>query len=205
MKLKKYILPLMLALFMSGCVVFSFYPIYTEDDLFPNEYLLGEYMTDDSASWNFDYIYTENEEKKKVTDSLGYILKINENHPKKMNSQFEVHLIELNGQLIADFYLEDYQDSNEGWELAMFDLHIIPVHSFALLDLRGDTIVFKWFDPGWLEEQIKANKVRIHHEKNDNTILLTAKPKELQKFVKKYLNSSNAFEDGLELELIRKK
>ena len=66
MKLKKYILPLLLALFMSGCVVFSFYPIYTEDDLFPNDYLLGEFFTDDSASWNFDYIYTENEEKEKV-------------------------------------------------------------------------------------------------------------------------------------------
>ncbi len=204
MKLKKYILPLLLALFMSGCVVFSFYPIYTEDDLFPNDYLLGEFFTDDSASWNFDYIYTENEEKEKVTDSTGYMLNVDENHPGKMNSVLEVHLIRLNDQLIADFYLSDYDTHDNNWELAMFDLHIVPVHTFALVDIKEDTIQLKWFDPDWLEEQIKANKVRIHHEKNKEHILLTAKPKELQKFVKKYLNSTDAFEDGLELELIRK-
>jgi len=205
MKNKKFILPAVLTLFLSGCVVFSFYPIYTEDDLFPNDYLLGEFFTkDDSARWNFDFLY-EDPQHKKNTDSTGYKLTIDENHPGKMNSTYLVQLIELEGSLIADFYLDDYQNSNQKWEMALFDLHIIPVHTFSRVELMGDSIRFRWFNPEWLEKQIKANKVRIHHEKNDHTILLTAKPRELQKFVKKYRNSPDAFEDGLELMIYRKK
>ena len=51
---------------------------------------------------------------------------------------------------------------------------------------------------------IKENKIRIHHEETDDIILLTAKPKELQKFVTKYVNSVEAFDGGMEAVLIRK-
>jgi hypothetical protein len=51
---------------------------------------------------------------------------------------------------------------------------------------------------------IEENKIRIHHEENDDFTLLTAKPKELQKFVTKFVNSEEAFKNGLEVVLQRK-
>lgn len=184
---------------LSGCVVFSFYPLYSEKDLFPNDYLLGNYFTNDTLSWSFNF------QKKKVgdievADSTGYELRVIEEKDSSFISDFSVHLIRINGELIADFYLEDYTKKKD---VKLFDLHIIPVHTFAKVSIKGDQLSFNWFDGDWLEKQIKGNKVRISHENNEEFILLTAKSSELQKFLKKYLHSDDAFKDGLEIKLTK--
>jgi hypothetical protein len=107
----------------------------------------------------------------------------------------------LGGAYFLDFYLEDFLGDEDVLTLASF--HIVPVHTFAKLEVERDKLIINWFDQEWLEDLIKENKIRIHHENNDDFILLTAKPKELQKFVSKYLNSEEAFEDGLEVVLHR--
>jgi hypothetical protein len=87
-------------------------------------------------------------------------------------------------------------------ELASF--HIVPVHTFAKVSVSKSQLQINWYDQNWLEKLIKENKIRIHHEYNGDYILLTAGPKELQKFVTKYVNSEEAFKDGMEAKLTRK-
>lgn len=87
--------------------------------------------------------------------------------------------------------------------MRLFDFHIIPVHTFAKVVIEKDKIKFKWFNGEWLEKLIEENRIRIRHENNGDFILLTAKSAELQKFLKKYLNSEDAFKDGLEVELAK--
>ena len=70
---------------------------------------------------------------------------------------------------------------------------------------ENEKININWYDHNWLSDLIEENKIRIHHEANDDYVLLTAKPRELQKFVTKYVNSEEAFEDGLEAILTRRK
>jgi hypothetical protein len=201
MKWKNCILLLLLIVSLSGCVVFSFYPIYSEKDLFPNNYLLGNYISSDSVSWSFEF-------KKKrvgdidVPDSTAYVLNVLEDKDSSFISKFSVHLIKIDGILIADFFLEDYTKKDNG--VRMFDLHIIPVHTFAKVLLTDNGFTFKWVDGDWLKKLINGNKVRIRHENNGEFILLTAKSSELQKFLKKYLNSEDAFKDGLEVKLMKK-
>jgi hypothetical protein len=55
MRLKNIFTLLLVVTCLSGCVVFSFYPIYTQKDLFPNDYLLGNYLSDDSIGWSFTH------------------------------------------------------------------------------------------------------------------------------------------------------
>ena len=203
MRSKNFIALLLVILCLSGCVVFSFYPIYSEKDLFPNNYLLGNYKTADSISWSFTY-QTKKVKEKDVIDSTGYCLKVDESKDSSFISTFEVHLIRIGGILIADFYLKDYSKSKKD-DVRLFDLHIIPVHTFAKVIFEGDRIHFRWFDGDWLKKLIEANRVRIRHENNGENILLTAKPDELQKFLKKYLNSEEAFKDGLEIKLTKQK
>jgi hypothetical protein len=199
MKLKNSVALLLVIFCLSGCVIFSFYPIYTEKDLFPNNYLLGNYLSSDSVGWSFTH-QTKRVKETDVTDSTGYLLNVNENKDSSFISTFQVHLIKVDGILLADFILDDYLKKKD---ISMFDLHIIPVHTFAKVILKGDSLTFKWFDGDWLEKLIKENKLRIRHEDNGEYILLTAKSYELQKFVRKYLNSEDAFKDGLEIKLTK--
>jgi len=201
MKWKNSILLLLAIFCLSGCVVFSFYPLYTEKDLFPNDYLLGNFLSKDSIGWNFTH-QTKKVKEMDVTDSTGYWLKVDEEMDSSFISTFQVHLIRVDGVLLADFYLDDYTKKKD---IRLFDLHIIPVHTFAKVIINGDSLTFRWFNGEWLEKLIKENKVRIRHEYNGDFILLTAKSDELQKFVRKYLNSEDAFKDGLEVKLLRLK
>lgn len=201
MKSRNFSLVILFALFFSGCVVYSFYPIYTENDLFANDLLSGEWVDDDDAVWNFSHPFKGKKEQG-IIDSSAYVLKLTSNNDGKIRkSEFSVHILKLGGQYFLDFYLEDYLDDDE-LELASF--HIIPVHTFAKLTIENNQLQINWFDQEWLLKLIEENKIRIHHEQNDDIVLLTAKPLELQKFVTKYVNSENAFKNGLEAILTRK-
>ncbi|WP_163325923.1 hypothetical protein [Draconibacterium mangrovi] len=211
MKTRNVLLIAIITLLLSGCVVYSFYPLYTESDLFENDLLLGEWFEDDDNdvvfsgsddSWNFTHPFV-GDIKDSIRDKKRYVLSLTstENGIVK-ESKFAVHVIKLADEYFLDFYIEDYGDDDN---ITLADLHLVPVHTFTKLSVSDDKLEIRWFDPEWLEDLIKENKIRIHHEDNSDYILLTAKPKELQKFVSKYVDSEEAFEDGLEVELFRKK
>ena len=187
-----------MALFFSGCVVYSFYPLYTGKDLFPNELLTGNWIDKDSTSWNFKHAYFGKEVTENI-DSTSYVLTVKDKDNKE--SEFSVHIIKLGGHYFLDFYLEDFL---EGDDLDLASFHIVPVHTFAKVLVSENELKINWYDQDWLEKLIKENKIRIRHENNDDYILLTASPKELQKFVTKYVNSEEAFKDGMEAILTRK-
>lgn len=203
MKTRKILYAALLTVFLSGCVVHSFYPLYTPEDLFPNDILVGDWSEDEDeqmmdyeeAVWSFTH---PKNKKTGEVDSTTYNLLIREKG--SVVSKFSVHVIELGGHYFLDFYLEEY-NPNDDIDLA--DFHIIPVHTFAKLTIKEGVLQINWFDPGWLSKLIQENKIRIHHEKNDDLYLLTAKPHELQKFVTKYVDSEEAFKDGLKVILHR--
>lgn len=198
MKTRNFLIIGIIAAFLWGCVVYSFYPLYTKEDLFPNEILTGTWMEDDDASWKFEHAYFGKKVPENI-DSTSYILNIKDEEGRE--SKFSVHIIKLGGHYFLDFYLEDFLDKDV---LDLADFHVVPVHTFAKLTVKENELYINWFDQDWLENLIKENKIRIHHEYNGDYILLTAKPKELQKFVTKYVNSEEAFKDGLDVLLKRK-
>ena len=209
MKARNLFIVGIIALFLSGCVVYSFYPLYTEKDLFANDMLIGEWFESDDqevkfydgdTEWSFKHPYIGKKENG-IIDSTSYVLNLKTvEQGEKIESEFRVHVIKLGEYYFLDFYLEDFG----GDEVTLATFHIVPVHTFAKLTVEDDRLIINWFDQDWLDELIRENKIRIHHEQNDDFILLTAKPKELQKFVTKYVNSEDAFKDGLEVVLRRK-
>ncbi|NQU55516.1 MAG: hypothetical protein HQ522_23610 [Bacteroidetes bacterium] len=198
MKARNFPIILIIALFFSGCVVYSFYPLYTEKDLFPNDILTGNWIDDDGTQWYFEHTYHGKKFPENI-DSTSYLLLLKDKDG--LESEFSVHIVKLGGHYFLDFYLEEFLD-DDNLDLASF--HIIPVHTFAKLVVEENQLKINWFDQNWLEDLIKENKIRIHHENNGDVVLLTSKPKELQKFVTKYVNSEEAFKDGMEAILIRK-
>lgn len=210
MKARNFLLTGIITLLLSGCVVYSFYPLYTQKDLFANDILIGEWFEDENqdqtffegdSEWTFHHPFIGKKENG-IIDSTAYILTLKTIDDKKVTvSKFRVYVIKLANQYFLDFYLEDFLGDED---ITLASVHVVPVHSFAKLKVEEDTLTISWFDPEWMEDLIKENKIRIHHEYNDDFILLTAKPKELQKFVAKYVDSEEAFEDGLEVVLYRK-
>ncbi|MBN1822040.1 MAG: hypothetical protein JXR31_16490 [Prolixibacteraceae bacterium] len=198
-KAKVFSILLILTIFFSGCVVFSFYPLYTEDDLFENDLLTGTWVDDEETVWTFTHPLKDKNNPDSEDKTSYKLIQKYKDSDKGEGSEFKVVVIKLDENYFIDFYLVEYGNDDP----ALAEFHLIPVHTFAKAGFENGKININWFDQDWLEKLIKQNKIRIHHEKNDDFILLTAKPQELQKFVTKYVNSEEAFEDGLAVELTR--
>jgi hypothetical protein len=200
MKRKSLFLTALFFVFFYGCFVYSFYPLYTNDDLFANDLLVGEWIDSDSTIWKFDFNY-HGERLSENRDSTSFVLQMKEkDSPDFPANEFLVHVIRLDGTYFLDFYLEEYFDEDN---FTIFDLHLMPMHTFARLELEGDQAEIRWFTPDWLEEMLKQNPAAIRHENNGNHILITAKTEELQQFFIQYANSEDAFGEGVDAQLQR--
>ena len=201
MKTRNFLLILTLAFFFSGCVIWSFYPLYTEKDLFENEILTGTWTDGDSLQWKFEHPERGNP---KSIDKKSYHLHLTDYDKKETN--YDVNIIQLDGIYFLDFYVTDIDGANSSdsdAKLNYWNLHVIPVHTFAKLTVADNTLQINWFDGDWLQKQIEGKKIKIQHEKSEEILLLTAKTADLQKLVVKYANTEAAFKDGLAITLIR--
>ena len=107
MKTRNFILLAGLILLFSGCVVYSFYPLYTEKDLFPNDILTGTWVDEDGDEWVFEHSYS-GEKIPENMDSTSYDLTFRHGDKKLTDEgEFSVHIIQLGGHYFLDFYLED--------------------------------------------------------------------------------------------------
>ena len=201
MKTRNFLLILTLAVFFSGCVIWSFYPLYTEKDLFENEILTGTWTDGDSLQWKFEHPERGNP---KSIDKKSYHLHLTDYDKKETN--YDVNIIQLDGIYFLDFYVTDIDGANSSdsdAKLNYWNLHVIPVHTFAKLTVADNTLQINWFDGDWLQKQIEGKKIKIQHEKSEEILLLTAKTADLQKLVVKYANTEAAFKDGLAITLRR--
>jgi hypothetical protein len=62
--------------------------------------------------------------------------------------------------------------------------------------LNGNKLDLIQFDLDKLNKLFKSNLIRLRNENVDGTILITAQPKELQKFLDKYSDDESVFEDA---------
>ena len=203
MKTRNLFIITIFAFSFSGCLILSFYPFYTEKDLFENDILTGKWIDEDSLVWNFTHpvIKTNNSE---TINKKTYNLNLTDYDFK--NTSYNVNLFKLDNTIFIDFYIEKIENQTSApskSDVTWWSLHLLPVHTIAKLNIEGDTLKISWFDIAWLEDQLKEKKIKIRHEKNGENILLTAKTKDLQKMISKYAELEEAFKDGVKLKLVR--
>lgn len=189
----------LLIILASGCVS-SLHPLYSSDTLvFRNEMLGTWVQSDGEGQWIF-----------KKEDPLGdsysyYTLNYTEkevNSHKESQSNYNVHLVKLNNYYFLDFELL-LSDEEQEKLLGNFFSPVLVTHKFAKIDIASGKLKLYLFDDDWLTDLFEKQKIRMKHEKmEDTSILLTASTAELQKFVTKYADDEQAFSD--ELVLIRK-
>lgn len=203
---KVIFLVLTLLLLISSCTVLSFHPLYTKDVLKTDDRLIGTWYTldeglsngdSDTLIWEVQFKAqklekTEAQEAQNSTwvkNEHTYTLSLYYKSKPDKKAKFQLHLIELDNQTYLDFFPESWDIENP-----ILFFHLMGVHTFAKVDIVKSCLKINWFDANWFEEKLSENKIRIKHEKNSANILLTAQPKDLQKFVIKYANDEHAFD-----------
>jgi len=200
MKTKKKLLFCFILLIVVNSCIPSLHPLYTKKDLILDNTIVGTWISDESSKdisvWNIKkYKYIEQPGpfggKHKFSDKLYRLEHIQYSD----TIGFDLFLIKLDNNFYFDFYPEDYESENY-----MRNIHLFPVHTFAKVEIEKNSIKINQFSISFLEELIKQNRIKISHEKSGQNIILTASTEELQKFVVKYADDEDAFEEPILLK-----
>ncbi|MBI9061647.1 MAG: hypothetical protein JEZ14_06635 [Marinilabiliaceae bacterium] len=210
MKTKVILTCFICLILISGCTVLSFYPLYTPNELIRDDRIIGKWKSDglnfnsDSLIWEVSFnekIWKKilnnpfDRGSKEIQNHFTYTLHLySQSHPEE-RAEFHLHLVELDGKLYLDFYPENWNMSN-----GILAIHLMYVHTFARIEI-SDQLEIAWFSTEWLQEQFAKNRIRIKHENNGIYTLLTAQPKELQKFIIKYADEESKSSERMTFNL----
>ena len=171
-----------------GCWGISIHPLYTEKDLYFDPALAGNWMGSDQ---DMIFIFKASENRK-AAENIDYELNLTEvKTGKTLPGGFEAHLFRLNEHVFLDLYPEEPESDN-----AFYNGHLIPLHSFWKVYLKGDTLGLAAFDVKWLGEMIEQNKIDLKYEVSrsggkimgeHDQIVLTSSTEELQTFILNHL------------------
>ncbi len=201
-------------LFLQSCIP-SLYPIYTADKLVMLDQLPGRWVNS-SGDEKMKISLNGGESGQQETwdfrqgENKNYLLIHTDE--KGVSAAFDVHIIQLGQHYFMDFFPADLpcDDADHATgkhglleeENSFLAYHLLPVHTFAKLELQAEQLKISMFDPDFLKKILEDGEYQIKHEKVDESYVLTASPEELQKFAEKYANEKAAFLDGpIELKI----
>ena len=188
MKIRTVLFIVGLAGIVVSCIP-SLYPLYRNKDLLLDTKLEGLYETGENEYWKIRRLDPDFEKLKgdwKQYDS-GYTYKLSVKEEDNLE-EFALHLMELGDDLYLDFFPVDYMIRHD-----FLDMHLVPAHIFAKVELTDNALILHFFDMEWLDELIESNRIKISYVELRDRNLLTARTEELQKFITKFANDSTTF------------
>lgn len=179
---------------LSGCLVSSLHPFFKQKDKFYDPDIVGYWIDGDSCIWTIAPDKYINMISGRETQDGTYNITYYEDS--ESISELQGTLFQLNDINYVDF-IPDPDGDNMNSDMASW--HHIPVHTLARVRYNRDSILLYWFFDEMLSDLFKQNRIRIKHETVESLDydrhVLTASTDELQKFIKKYLNASDATSD----------
>lgn len=174
---------------LSSCTIFSLHPLYEAGDLIEEPELIGQWQ---ETSDGKEYISFEKFKDKK------YLFKYLEKKPDKNSDtevdsvSFEAGLLKVGTHYFLDLYpwYEDGRD--ESWYLFR---NFIPTHAFLKIEWEGQHMILYLFDYDQMTKLFEQNRIRIKHEMVGDFIVITASTRDLQRFIRKYADDPEAFDD----------
>ena len=207
------------AIFIVQSCIPSLHPIYTEDKLVVLDQIPGEWVKQPEGSDGGQKfkITTNNGESGqpetwdfRKSDGKSYLLVHTDDAGRP--AAFDVHIIKLGSHYFMDFYPAGLPKEDKPSVATHFDgsvnenlfmaIHLLPVHTFAKLELKPGLLKISMFDPDFLKDLLENRQIRIKHEKTEDGYVLTASPEELQKFAEKYADEKAAYlDEPIELKI----
>jgi hypothetical protein len=184
--MKKLILPLVaVSAVLTGCLVTSVCPFYTEKDLAFDNALVRSWTNAKEAGehWKFE-----------KDDQQAYQLTYSNDSG---TSVMQAHLFKLGGQTFLDLFTTETKDIQPP---------PIPAHCLLRARVSASTIGLTPLDYEWLNNWLAKNPKDLHHHiirtgknSDDTRLVLTADTAELQRFIVKHLKTEQAWKEGFEL------
>jgi hypothetical protein len=186
---------------LSSCVVKSLHPFYTKETISFDQSFIGDWQDSKKGSWKVvsfkEEMMKDNPLKKMNKEDLKIYKEYkNSYYIQRIYEGKEVNFIatpfKINNQKFLDFFPLDNQNDVDN----LLQSHSIYTHSLVKYDVqKNGEIEIRWLDEDKVHALFKQKKIKIKHETigilNEN-YLLTASPKELQKFIEKYMASKDA-------------
>ena len=175
---------------LSGCdddgFVLSLQPFYTHSDLETDPHLTGAWIdSEDDVTFSF----TEGEDQ-------FYTLSVDEiNGERKSHMEFEAHLMRLGAHTYLDLFPKNGPDGS-----AFFQLHLVPAHSLALIQLSPDKLKLAFLDGGWLRKKLDEKSVDVAAQKTAWATLLTGTTDESQNLVLLHDTEEKMFTDTISFD-----
>ncbi|MEL7122984.1 MAG: hypothetical protein AAFO07_26280 [Bacteroidota bacterium] len=184
--MRKYLLFLILVVLLAQSCIISLHPLYTKETIAFHKSLSGTFEEgeeEEKVFWKF-------ERKKDYYNLIRY-------SEKGDTLQYEATLVKLGKHYFMDFYAEPPD------EVSNDIIEFLPTHNFAKLNIEDNLLTFQFFDYNFLDDLFENRKIRIKHEVVEDARVLTAKSEDLQKFVLKYADTPEAFDDKRLVKRIR--
>jgi hypothetical protein len=145
-----------------------------------------------------EYVYFEKRNDKKYL--FRYM--VQQGDKNEMNDldtiSFEVGLLKVGDHHFLDLYPYYERDKDEEADYLLGNF--IPTHSFLKIEWNESRMKLYMFDYDRMKKLFEQNRIRIKHEliedgKVTDYIVITASTDDLQRFIRKYADDPEAFDD----------
>jgi hypothetical protein len=167
---------------LAGCYVQSLQPLFSDRTTIFDPSLLGTWVAEDDDGFVFTLEDTTRGFYMLISDESG------------ATARFQAVLTEFDGVRFMDIFPEEPNNDN-----GFYRDHLMRVHSILKVERMADTLSVADFDAEWLSTMASQNKLTIPHVSLDGAVLLTAPTEELQKFVRTYARTPEAFSEPVRL------
>jgi hypothetical protein len=167
---------------LTGCYVQSLQPLFSDRTTIFDPSLLGTWVAEDDDGFVFTLEDTTRGVYMLISDESG------------ATARFQAVLTEFDGVRFMDIFPEEPNNDN-----GFYRDHLMRVHSILKVERMADTLSVADFDAEWLSTMASQNKLTIPHVSLDGAVLLTAPTGELQKFVRTYARTPEAFSEPVRL------
>lgn len=156
----------------------SLHPLYTPESLTVEPALLGSWTNDSgNAIWTF----TQERE-------VRFLLHVGDDRGRE--GWFDVHMVKLESELFLDLYPKG-RHPQDHW---FYDLHYLPVHTFARIYRTRPTLEVALLDHDWVDGYLARHPGAVGHGRMTNdAVVLTAPAEELQRFLRAQMDAEGAF------------
>ena len=175
-----------ISLLLSGCIVQSLHPLYTDENVIFDTRLIGQWSEEGSKEiWEFSKM-----------DKQRYRCAVYVDEDEK--GLLEAHLLTIKGKMFLDFFPTEPDDWPSG---IFYKLHLLPVHTFAFVKQIEPTLQISFPNMDWLQELLEKNPDAIRHEKRGkHDIILSASTEVLQTFWLAHIDTEGAFDKPIDLQ-----
>ncbi|MBC8377888.1 MAG: hypothetical protein H8E62_01805 [Planctomycetes bacterium] len=172
---------------LAGCVP-SLHQLWTSNTLIYDPTISGTWQQEEER-WQFVGDLNDKSYELTVTEKKG------------KQSKLLVHLVEVDGQRFFDFYLPDDSEIEAGgWT----KFHLLAVHSFYKVQKTESRFMVAAMEPDKVGKLLKDKPDMVKHEFiEEDRVVLTDTPENLQKFLMEGLKVEGFFGDPTDLTPIK--